>query len=129
MVLLVGGLIAVSGCDPRTLAYFLQPFESTIPVPEGAPSLEGKKIVILCNVTSGAVAEYPSLERDVPRAARRHPAEEGQEDHHRRAVQDRDLGRSSPALDRPRRRLCVISGPTWPSSSKSSSSSRKLPAT
>jgi hypothetical protein len=67
MVLAAGGLIAVSGCDPRTLAYFLQPFESTIPPPEGAPSLEGKKVVILCNVTSGAVAEYPSLERDVPR--------------------------------------------------------------
>jgi hypothetical protein len=66
-VLVAGGLIAVSGCDPRTLAYFLQPFESTIPPPEGSPSLEGKKVVILCNVTSGAVAEFPSLERDVPR--------------------------------------------------------------
>ena len=67
LLLVAGGLIAVSGCDPRTLAYFVQPFESTIPPPEGAPSLEGKKVVILCNVTSGAVAEYPSLERDVPR--------------------------------------------------------------
>ena len=66
-MLVAGGLIAVSGCDPRSLAYFLQPFESTIPPPEGAPSLEGKKVVILCNVTSAAVAEYPSLERDVPR--------------------------------------------------------------
>jgi len=65
VALVAGGLIAVSGCDPRTLAYFLQPFESTIE-PNG-PSLEGKKVVILCNVTSGAVAEFPSLERDVPR--------------------------------------------------------------
>ena len=66
VVLVAGGLIAVSGCDPRTLAYFLQPFESTIRA-GGRPSLEGKKVVILCNVTSAAVAEYPSLERDVPR--------------------------------------------------------------
>ena len=29
--------------------------------------LEGKKVVILCNVTSAAAGEYPSLERDVPR--------------------------------------------------------------
>jgi hypothetical protein len=65
VALVAGGLIAVSGCDPRSLAYFLQPFESTIE-PTG-PSLEGKKVVILCNVTSGAVAEFPSLERDVPR--------------------------------------------------------------
>jgi hypothetical protein len=30
-------------------------------------TLENKKIVILCNVTSAAMAEFPSLERDVPR--------------------------------------------------------------
>ena len=32
-VILVAGasLIAISGCDPRALAYFLQPFEPTIP--------------------------------------------------------------------------------------------------
>ena len=35
MVLVAGGLIAISGCDPRSLAYFLQPFESTIEPPEG----------------------------------------------------------------------------------------------
>ena len=67
MALVTSGLVAVSGCDPRSLAYFLQPFQSEIPPPEGAPVLEGKKVVILCNVTSAAVAEYPSLERDVPR--------------------------------------------------------------
>ncbi len=59
------GLIAISGCDPRTLAYFLQPFDPTI-APKG-PSLTEKKVVILCNVTSGALAEFPSLERDMPR--------------------------------------------------------------
>ena len=58
-VFVAAGLIAVSGCDPRTLAYYLQPFESTNPPPEGAPNLEGKKVVILCNVTSAAAGEYP----------------------------------------------------------------------
>ena len=58
-------LIAVSGCDPRALAYFLQPFEPTIAPP--GPSLDDKKIVILCNVTSGSLAEFPSLERDLTR--------------------------------------------------------------
>jgi hypothetical protein len=48
-------------------SYFRQPFESSIPPPEGAPNLEGKKVVILCNATSAAAGEYPSLERDVPR--------------------------------------------------------------
>src|ERR1700733_10778808 len=67
VALVAGGLVPMSGCDPRSLAYFLQPFQSEIPPPEGSPSLEGKKVVILCNVTSAAVAEYPSLERDVPR--------------------------------------------------------------
>ncbi len=69
-VILVAGasLIATSGCDPRSLAYFLQPFESTIPAKAAeAVHLEEKKVVILCNVTSGALAEYPSLERDLPR--------------------------------------------------------------
>jgi len=66
VILVAGaGLIATSGCDPRALAYFLQPFESTIP-PKG-PTLDEKKVVILCNVTASAVAEYPSLERDLPR--------------------------------------------------------------
>jgi hypothetical protein len=67
MVLIAGGLIPLGGCDPRQFVYFLQPFESSIPPPEGAPDLEGKKVVILCNVTSAAAGEYPSLERDVPR--------------------------------------------------------------
>ena len=58
MALVTSGLVAVSGCDPRSLAYFLQPFQSEIPPPEGSPVLEGKKVVILCNVTSAAVAEY-----------------------------------------------------------------------
>ncbi len=58
-------LIAVSGCDPRTLAYFLQPFEPSI-APKG-PSLLNKKVVILCYATSSALGDFPSLERDVTR--------------------------------------------------------------
>jgi hypothetical protein len=63
--LATASLIAVTGCDPRALAYFLQPFDPTIE-PKGPPLTE-KKVVVLCNVTSGALAEFPSLERDVPR--------------------------------------------------------------
>jgi hypothetical protein len=66
-LLLAASVLTSGGCDPRALAYFLQPFESTIPPPEGSPSLEGKRVVILCDVTSGSLAEYPSLERDLPR--------------------------------------------------------------
>ena len=58
-------LVATTGCDPRSLAYFLQPFDPTIE-PKG-PSLLEKKVVILCNVTSSSLAEFPSLEREIPR--------------------------------------------------------------
>src|SRR5271167_1906856 len=61
----VASLIAMSGCDPRSLAYFLQPFDPTIPAP--GPALNDKKVVILCNATSGSLAEFPSLERDLTR--------------------------------------------------------------
>lgn len=65
VLLASASLMAISGCDPRSLAYFLQPFDPTIE-PKG-PSLVEKKVVILCNVTSGALAEFPSLERDITR--------------------------------------------------------------
>jgi hypothetical protein len=67
VALLAGGtLIAISGCDPRTLAYFLQPGEPTIP-PPCQTSFQGKKVVILCHATSGAMGEFSSLERDLSR--------------------------------------------------------------
>jgi hypothetical protein len=65
MLVASASLIVTTGCDPRSLFYFLQPFDPTIE-PKG-PSLEQKKVVVLCNVTSGALAEFPSLERDIPR--------------------------------------------------------------
>ncbi len=49
------------------LSYFLQPFESTIPPPEGATKLDGKNVVILCKVNQAAAREYPSLDRDIVR--------------------------------------------------------------
>ena len=61
-----GSLLAMSGCDPRTLAYFLQPFEPTIP-PPCETSFEGKKVVILCRAVSDSMGEYSSLERDLSR--------------------------------------------------------------
>src|SRR4051794_32937377 len=68
MVALLGGgaVIATSGCDPRTLAYFLQPFESMVP-PKCETSFEGKKVVILCHVASNSLTEYSSLDRDMNR--------------------------------------------------------------
>jgi hypothetical protein len=59
------GLIAVTGCDPRFLVYFLQPNDPTIAA--NGPSLLEKKVVIICNVGSEAQGEFPSLERDLPR--------------------------------------------------------------
>jgi hypothetical protein len=64
-VLLVGGLVALVGCDPRPFFYFLQPFEPTIPAP--GPSLQGKKVVVLTHATSGSQAEFPTLERELNR--------------------------------------------------------------
>ena len=127
VVLIAGGLIAVSGCDPRTLAYFLQPFESTIE--PGGPSLEGKKVVILCNVTSGAVAEYPSLERDVPRIL----AEILRKKVKKITIVETDKVatwvEAHPRYTSSLRTPHVISAPILPSSSKSSSSSRNHLAT
>ena len=59
------GLATLAGCDPRTLMYFLQPNEPSIPPPKDAPSLEGKKVVVLTHVVSGAAMEFQSLDRDI----------------------------------------------------------------
>ncbi len=67
VALLAGGsLIATTGCDPRTLAYFLQPFEPMVP-PKCETSFEGKKVVVLTQVASNSVSEYSSLDRDITR--------------------------------------------------------------
>ena len=33
IVVTAAGLLALAGCDPRTVLYFLQPFEPTVPAP------------------------------------------------------------------------------------------------
>jgi hypothetical protein len=60
-----GSMIALVGCDPRPLFYFLQPFEPTIAPP--GPSLQKKKVVVLTHATAGTQAEFPGLERDLAR--------------------------------------------------------------
>jgi hypothetical protein len=65
-ILAGGALIPTSGCDPRTLAYFLQPFESMVE-PPCETSFEGKKVVVLCHVASNSMMEYSTLDRDLTR--------------------------------------------------------------
>ena len=52
LMIAFAGLMSLPGCDPRTLMYFLQPFEPTIPAP--GPSLKGKKVVVVAHAVSGA---------------------------------------------------------------------------
>ena len=65
LVLVLVGLAATTGCDPRTIMYFLQPFEPTVPAK--GPSLKGKKVVILTRATSNAMMEFPSIDRELDR--------------------------------------------------------------
>ena len=50
LALASAGLLSLTGCDPRTLIYFLQPWEPTISAP--GPSLKGKKVVVLTHAAS-----------------------------------------------------------------------------
>ena len=64
------GLTALAGgCDPRTLIYFLQPFEPKIEPP--GPSLKGKKVVILTHASLGATGDFPDLEADISKGVAR----------------------------------------------------------
>jgi hypothetical protein len=60
-----GSLTVISGCDPRAFFFFLQPENPSIEAP--GPSIEEKKVVILCNVSANALGDFPSLERDMAR--------------------------------------------------------------
>lgn len=66
-LLALTGLLSLAGCDPRTLLYFLQPYEPTIPPPEGSPALKGKRVVIVATTASGTQTEFYSLDRDLVR--------------------------------------------------------------
>ena len=59
------GLIAIAGCDPRTLFYFLQPNEPTVPAP--GPKLDEKRVVLVTNTVSGSLGEYSSVDREISR--------------------------------------------------------------
>jgi hypothetical protein len=65
LVVAVASIVALAGCDPRPLFYFLQPFEPTIPAP--GPPLKGKKVVVLSHATAGSQAEFPGMDRDLNR--------------------------------------------------------------
>lgn len=67
ILLASAGLLSLAGCDPRTLLYFLQPYEPTIPPPKDSPSLKGKRVVVVATSASGATTDYPSLDRDLVR--------------------------------------------------------------
>ena len=58
-------LVATTGCDPRMILYFLQPYGPTVP-PTG-PSLKGKRVVIITHVGGGAGGDYIALDRDLMR--------------------------------------------------------------
>jgi hypothetical protein len=63
LVIASAGLMSLAGCDPRTILYFLQPYEPTIAAP--GPSLKGKKVVIVTHAVSNALGEFPTLDRDL----------------------------------------------------------------
>jgi hypothetical protein len=61
----LAGLVTLAGCDPRTLLYFLQPYDPSVPAP--GPKLEGKKVVVVTHAVGSAMGEVQSLPRDVTR--------------------------------------------------------------
>lgn len=65
LLLALVGLTSLAGCDPRTILYFLQPWEPTIPAP--GPSLQGKKVVLVTHAVSTAQGEFQSLDRELTR--------------------------------------------------------------
>jgi len=68
LILAGASLITLPGCDPRTLFFFLQPFDPMVAAK--GPSLKGKKVVILTHLESGAGETYSDLSRDLTREFR-----------------------------------------------------------
>ena len=58
-------LLSLPGCDPRTMLFFLQPFDPTVAAT--GPSLKGKKVVVLTQLKAGAGDTYNDLSRDLTR--------------------------------------------------------------
>ena len=69
LMLVATGLLSIAGCDPRTLMYFLQPNEPTVPAP--GPKLDGKRVVLITNAVSGSLGEYQSVDREISREVAR----------------------------------------------------------
>jgi hypothetical protein len=63
--LAAGGALTLAGCDPRTLSYFFGDGEPQIP--GQAPSMEGKKIVVLTTAAPSALADFQSIDRELNR--------------------------------------------------------------
>ena len=56
-------LFSLAGCDPRQMAYFLQPFEPQIPAP--GPDLKEKRVVVIAKAVPGALYDQPTLDREL----------------------------------------------------------------
>jgi hypothetical protein len=65
IVTTLAGLTTLSGCDPRTLFYFLQPNEPMVPAP--GPKLDGKKVVVVTHASDEALGPFQSLDRELNR--------------------------------------------------------------
>ena len=65
LLLTFAGLTSLAGCDPRTLIYFLQPWEPTIPAP--GPSLKGKRVVVVTHAVPSSMNEFQALDRELTR--------------------------------------------------------------
>ena len=71
------GLLSLAGCDPRTLLYFLQPFEPMLPPKAKDLSLKDKKVVILTHAVTGSTSDMQSIDRELPREVGRILRENG----------------------------------------------------
>ena len=60
------GLVGIAGCDPRSLFYFLQPWEPTIAPPKET-SLKGKKVVVYTTAAPSATGEAATVSQEVTR--------------------------------------------------------------
>ena len=65
ILLVAAGLLSLPGCDPRTLFYFLQPNDPSVPAP--GPKLDGKRVVVVAHAVSNALGEFQALDREVTR--------------------------------------------------------------